>query len=1058
MRHALIVILLAVALAAPAAATAQAADVEIGVLAKRGPERALERWQPTADYLTAAVPGHRFEVVPLDFDAIFEAVKGGEVDFVLANSSIYVTMAARHGVSRIATLRNTDGPCGDCFGGVIFTRADNDEIREIGDLRGRSFMAVDPTSLGGFQMAWRTLQEQGIDVHREFAELRFGGTHDAVVHAVLAGEVAAGTVRTDTLERMAREGRLSLGEVRVINPRTESGFGFLLSTRLYPEWPMARLADTDLELSRQVAVALMDMAADAPAARAGLYAGWEVPQNYQPVRELQRILRIGPYEGHGSFSLRDVLARYWPVVVLLALLLVVLTAGNLVFSRLIRRLRSSEGALREARNHLEQRVEQRTAELSRQRELLARDQARLQEAQRVAALGNWEWNWQSGGFWWSDEVYRILGADPASVEPTRENLVELSHPDDRSRLLGALTRARFEDEAVEIDHRLAADAGKRVLHQRIKALRDGRGQVSRIIGTVQDVTEERQSAERLRLAATVFDSSTEGIVVTDADGCIQAVNAAFTEITGYFEDEVRGRNPSLLKSGHHDQAFYDNLWETLRHRGSWQGEIWNRRRDGVIYPEWETISAVHDDHGNITNYVGVFSDLSSLQEAQERLDYISRHDLLTGLPNRVMLEERLARAIDRAKDEGEVVGVAFLDLDRFKNINDSLGQPAGDRVLQQIAERLLEILPAKDLLGRVGSDEFVLVAESVADADDMRRLAERLMGVFNRPFVVDDEELRLEASVGIALYPDDGRQAVELIRNADTAVYRAKEEGRNRSRFYTPELTDSARERLRLEMALRRAVHQRALDVVFQPQMALAGDRVVGAEALVRWHDPDHGAVSPGEFIPIAEDAGLIVELGDFVMRSACATLQRLRTEGFSLDRVAVNVSAIEVREGDLVERVQAALETTGLPAECLDLEVTEGVFLDQTERALETFERLRTLGVRVSVDDFGTGYSSLAYLQRLPLDQLKIDKSFVDALSAADAHGAIPRAVIALGHSLDLCVLAEGVETAEQRDWLVEHGCDEAQGFFFARPLSGRAFRAFLEERAQASRPADPG
>ena len=1041
--------LLLLLLAMPRPVAAESEEVAIGVLAKRGPEQAVTRWSPTADYLTRTIPGHRFTIRPLGFDAIVDAVRNEEIDFLLANSSIYVTMEARFGVSRVATLRNTTGTCGNCFGGVIFTRADRQGIQTLEDLDGRSFMAVDPTSLGGFQVAWRELRDHGIDPYSDFASLRFGGTHDAVVDAVLTGEVAAGAVRTDTLERMAREDRLELNAVKVLHAREVPGFPFLLSTQVYPEWPLARLEGTDRELSRQVAVALLEMDPLGQASQAGRYAGWDVPENYQPVHELQRELHIGAYEHMAHFNLLDVFRRYWPVIGLLGVVLIMLAGGNLVFSRLTRRLRWSESQLREARDTLELRVDERTQELKSQKRELRRNQERLMEAQRIARLGNWEWNLTTNDFWSSEELTRLLGLGPEQTLDCAA-LLAWSHPDDRAALRQAFARARDEGQGFELEHRItAADGRQCVVHQRAEVVVDENRRPLRVQGTLQDITDQHRTSERLRQAAKVFDSSREGILITDPDGRILAANQALTEITGYTEDEILGKNPRIFQSGRHGEAFYEKLWQSVTETGAWRGEIWNRRKNGDIFPEWQTISAVYDQRGRVTHYVAVFSDLSSIKEARKRLEKLSYFDSLTGLPNRSLLEDRLSHAIERAEAEDKRVGVVFLDIDRFKNVNDSLGHGVGDDILRELGRRLDEALGDGDTIGRIGGDEFVVLLEQVGDAEEVEQRVSGVLRAFQEPFPVEGDAIQLETSLGIAMYPEDGQQVSTLLRNADTAMYRAKERGRNRSQFYTPDLTDAARDRLRLEMALRRAVEERAFEVHYQPQVDLRSGRMVGVEALVRWNSPEFGPVSPGRFIPLAEDAGVIEGLSQHVMESACRDFQQWRASGLELGRLAVNISAIEIHKGNLVDRVREVLGKTGLLAACLEIEVTESVFMDHTDEVLAVFQELRSLGVHISIDDFGTGYSSLAYLQQLPLDQLKIDKSFVQAIDADDSGAAIPRAVIAMGHSLELNVLAEGVETDFQRQWLRDHGCDEGQGFFYSRPVPADEVPRFAEALA---------
>lgn len=550
-----------------------------------------------------------------------------------------------------------------------------------------------------------------------------------------------------------------------------------------------------------------------------------------------------------------------------------------------------------------------------------------------------------------------------------------------------------------------------------------------------DVSERKQAEEKLRLGAKVFDYIADGVIVTDAAGFIVAVNPAFTQITGYLEEEALGQSPAILRSGKQDAAFFENLWSELLATGFWRGEIWNRRKNEELYLEWLTISAVRNSDGVCTHYVGVFSDITLVKEAQEKLDHLAHHDPLTGLPNRLLFNDRLSHAIARAARDPQILALLFIDLDRFKNVNDTLGHHIGDELLRQVAQALASNVRDEDTLARLGGDEFILLLENIDGKYAAGVVADKLMALFEQPFVVAAHELFVTASVGISMYPVDGDDLNILIRNADVALYQAKAHGRNAYRFFSAEMTGEGVERLRLENMLRRSIEKGEMFLNYQPQVDISSGQLVGVEALVRWHQPELGLVPPIRFIPIAEDTGFINQLGKWVLFEACRQMLRWQERGLYVPKMAVNLSVKQFERGSMVAMVKEILAETGLAASRLQLEVTESVIM-HTGDALSFLQDLHATGVGLAIDDFGTGYSSLAYLKQMPVQTLKIDRSFIKDIGSDPNDEAITLAIIQLGRSMNLAVIAEGVENEAQIEFLRREGCHLAQGYYYSKPL----------------------
>ena len=565
------------------------------------------------------------------------------------------------------------------------------------------------------------------------------------------------------------------------------------------------------------------------------------------------------------------------------------------------------------------------------------------------------------------------------------------------------------------------------------------------LGMLRSFVAMDSAQSNLKLSAAVFDSSLQGIFITDTVGTIVSANAAATRITGYKTEELVSKNPRILKSGRHDEDFYATLWDSVHRNNQWEGEIWNKRQNGEVYPARMSVSAIKNDQGYVQNYIGIFMDITRQKEAEDRLTYLAFHDKLTGLANRDLFHDRLNMAILQAKRSQTGCAVLFIDLDNFKYVNDTFGHAKGDLLLQKVVLMLKMCVRENDALARMGGDEFTVLLQDFDSRDDVELIAQRINEVLGSPICLDDQGLYISASIGISCFPDDGDNASVLMKHADTAMYSAKNDGRKKHHFFQASMESYSIKRIEMEQHLRRALEHDEFRVFYQPQINLDSGQIVGAEALLRWQRTGVGLVSPDQFIPLAEETGLIMPIGEWVLREACAQCQTWRQWGWKDMRISVNLSAIQFKQANLNAIVAGILKETGLEPGFLELELTENIAMQHVETSLKTLKTLKWMGVRISIDDFGTGYSSLSYLKQFPIDRLKIDRSFISDIASDPDDAAIIVAIIAMAHCLGLEVIAEGVETDEQLKFLKMHGCNDVQGYLLGYPVPADEFTELL-------------
>jgi len=1007
-------------LAADAALADAGEPLRIGILSFRDRDVTREKWEPLARYLEERVPGQRFEIRGLYLDEMTQAVERGDVELALTHPEHFVHLRRLRGdLSAVATLVNGSGQYAlPRLGGVILRRAERTDIAELGDLRGKRIASANRIALGGFHLQQKALQMAGVDIDKEAAEIIITGPpQDKVIDLLLQGKADAAFVRTGLVEALIAEGKLDPKALEVVNPRREAGFPMRLSTMLVPEWAMladrARVPDA---VVKAVSIALFQLRPDDRAAKSAGIHSFSPPVDYSRIEEVMWELHAHP-DVLDVFNFRDVARKYSPQI---ASLLTALTVLLLVGLGVLIRSRRQVGIMLRERTSLLDSLGEGIYGVS------SDGKCSFINPKALEILG-WEHDEVIGRD--AHDLFHCCHRDgkgyPASACPINQTLI------DGQRRQGEEWFIRQNGEGFPAAF-LATRAG-------------GSAQRDSVVVIFRDITEERRAEESQRIAAIAFEAQ-EGMVVADAANRILRVNQAFTSVTGYTAEEAVGQTLSLLKSGLHDDAFYQAMWADLLQKGHWKGEIYNRRKSGEIYSEWLSISAVRDKDGKTTHFVASFVDTTQRKEAEEQIQFLAQYDSLTLLLNRRQFNDRLQKVLIDNKRRKRHSALLFIDLDDFRVFNDTMGHAAGDALLVQVAQRLLLSVYSQDSVARLGGDEFVVLLEDL-DPDihnainRIRQIGERILGVFAEPFQLGEITHHCTASIGIV--PFDGDESVEdLLKSADMAMYKAKDAGKNAMRFFDPTMQTEIEQHAMIERELRQALSEGQFTLFLQGQVDRDG-KPLGAEALLRWRHPERGLISPGLFIPIAEDTRLILPIGQWVLEEACRLLARWQdhpaTAGLTL---AVNVSAIQFRDNAFVANVARALADSGAPPALLKLEITESLLLNSIDKAVTSMRMLKDeLGVSLALDDFGTGYSSLSYLKQLPVEQVKLDRSFVRDIGHNPNDTAIADAVIALGRAFNMNVIAEGVENTHQRDTLLALGCHTFQGFLYSRPVDAEDF-----------------
>ena len=678
-------------------------------------------------------------------------------------------------------------------------------------------------------------------------------------------------------------------------------------------------------------------------------------------------------------------------------------------------------------------------------EKLRESEQLLADMSSIAHIGGWEFDVETGIGSWTKEVARIHGVEFKDNISTEFGL-GFYEPESRQKLEVAIQRAIEHGTPYDLELCIVTARGIRKWVRTVCTPHIVNGRIVKLQGSFQDISDRKVAEDKMRLATLVFENSSEAIMVVDAESQILSVNPAFTEMTGYTAQEVVGKTPKILASGKQDRKFYEEMWHLLDSNGKWQGEVWNRRKNGESYAEWLTIDTIYNEHGEVIRRVALFSDITKNKQNQEVIWRQANFDQLTGLPNRRMLHDRLNQEILKADRHQQMLAVLFLDLDRFKEVNDTYGHLMGDQLLQESAHRLQHSVRECDTVARLGGDEFVVILSGLQDKDVVQDIAQSILKKFEAPFQLDNDLTHVSVSIGITIYPEDGSVGEVLFKNADQAMYVAKSNGRNRYSYFTASMQEHAQHRMRLSNDLHLALPGQQFELYYQPIVELATGQVHKAEALLRWQHPTRGMIPPDNFIPLAEETGLIVDIGNWVFYEAARQAKRLQSQHHPGFQISINKSPVQFHnEMQGHEAWIAFLAMNGLPRQSIVVEITEGLLMHTDDSISAQLLGFRDAGVQVALDDFGTGYSSLSYLKKFDIDYLKIDRMFVRNLSRHSSDMALCEAIVMMAHKLDMKVIAEGIETEEQRELLQQIGCDFGQGYLFSPPLPAPAFEAYL-------------
>ncbi|MDX1808482.1 MAG: EAL domain-containing protein [Sulfurospirillaceae bacterium] len=1007
----LILLLLAISILSPVklqASIEKTININIGVLAYRSKDATYKQWDGFLKSLQEHLPHYHFELFPMTLKEMDNAVKNKKIDFVITNSGHYIWLKKTFGLpypfaTMIETKNNKEI---NSFGGVIFTLKSNHKIQTLKDIINKKVAFVSKEAFGGYIMELYELKKRGISFSKSAKLIPTGMPQDRVVYAVLKKEADVGFVRAGVLESLAHEHKIDMKEFKIINEQKSEELPFALSTDLYPLWPISAMPSTDKKIVNIIAGTILSMGNDVSKSNEKQRFG--IAANYDHVEEILKKLKIAPFNNLQKIRLKDILKYYENEI--LAFLIIV---GLMLIFGLVR-LYIINSRLKDSQKRVKALLEGSFSGI-----IIHNKGTILECNERMQSISGYS-------------HAELIGMD--GLKLISEQYVE----DVKDKITTGYTKP-YEVIGIKKDGTLYP--------VRLEAkLMPYDGKIVRAV-EFRDITEEKKSQEKLYLAASVFSHAREGIVIVNTDGTIMDINDAFTYITGYSKSEVVGEKISILKSGVHDEVFYKRMWNDLTTKGHWYGEIWNKRKNGEIYAEMLTISTIFDKKNVPKQFVAIFSDITFLKEHEEQLEYIAHHDALTNLPNRLLLSERLQRALIETKRNNHLVAVLFLDLDGFKTINDRFGHEIGDDLLVEISNEMKKTLREEDTLARLGGDEFVIVLQNIVDTQMCIPMLKRLLEVVNKPILCGNIMLKVSASVGVTFYPQsEVVEADQLIRQADQAMYQAKLSGKNRYHIFDEQEDKNVRGNYANIEDIRKAFEHKEFILYYQPKVDMRTGEIIGFEALIRWKHPTKGILPPAIFLPVIEEHVLSIDVGKWVIRNAFEQVRTWQKEGINVN-VSINVNAKQLLSHDFIEFLEETIRLyKDVSPANIELEILETSALQDLARVSKLIKEAKKLGFKFSLDDFGTGYSSLIYLKKLPIDLLKIDQSFVRDMLDDPNDFSILDGILGLANAFNQKVIAEGVETLAHGVMLIQMGCKYAQGYGIAKPMSAENVKGWVD------------
>ena len=995
------------------------------------------RYHNLVNELAEKLPNYQLNLKVVGSDSLEEQVDHDQYDLMLLDPVHYLRLRSSGSLSGalLSLRRSNDGQTTSLMGGVIFTRKQNQHIR-LDNLYQYPVAASAPEFLENYLAQIYELKSLGLHIPSEAALVQYDDA-EQVVRSVLEGEQETGFVRTGVLERMAREGKISLENVRILNQQYLAGYPFLISTRIYPEWALVAQAQVDSEIAREIAATLLGVSLTGEEAlNYGIY-GFMPALDYLPVENTLKELSIAPYEARtlGWIDFLKSYAVYFILANSIAVSLIFLSWNtyrqNQHLARLVRKEKQAQVMLARSNQQLD---------------------ALLSSSPTVIySLDSEHFNLK----FISSNCFNLYHKAADEIKKTRNWWQKSIHDDDITRVLANFRQWRVDGfvGTLIMTYRLLRDNDWIWIEDRLQALRNDEGEVTLLVGAHSDVSDRHLNEEQLELWASVFANAREGIAITNPAGDILDVNSAFSRITGYSRYEIIGQNPRILNSGRQSKEFYREMWRQIVGAGFWEGEIWNKRKDESIYAQNLTVVAVKDTEGRVSHYISLFSDITRQKRNEEQLEHIAYFDALTGLPNRTNLTNSLAIQISYSAQYGSKFALAFLDLDGFKEVNDTFGHDTGDLLLVDVAQRMRDTLGQGSTVARFGGDEFVLLLPIIENMIEVEQKLERLLVALAEPFRVSGATLHISASIGVTYYPQNRViEADQLIRQADQAMYQAKISGRNRLKSFDLSQEDSLIEQHRFYEELQHAYASQQFSLYYQPKVNMRTREVIGYEALIRWLHPTRGVLAPAAFLPAMTNQPLELEVGHWVIKTALEQIEAWQKQG-SLQAISVNLAGYQLQQPNFMSELQEII--LGFSPEVvhsLELEILETSAIEDLAIVSGVIDACKDMGIKVSLDDFGTGYSTLSHLKELSVDMLKIDHGFVRDMLDDQNNLAIIKGVVGFADAFSLEVIAEGVETHEHAKRLLELGCELGQGYFISRPMPAHRVLEWYDEWTQDS------